>query len=133
MDKATEHFNKSSQILLEAEVKLNTICLQIADLDRQLALLNSVEAHLKENIGVLQRKRVIVMVNEFRKAKTDLNTCHVRQAFLRVDRENHLKVQTHCQIMYDKARYDYEQAFNMLHNPPNNVIEWDFRRKDGQG
>lgn len=131
MDKATEELNKSSHVLLDAEVRLNTITIQIQDLDRQIALLNSVAAHLEENISVLQRKRVIVMVSEYKKAKTDLNTCYNRRALLRVDRENQLKVQTHCQVMYDKAKWDYERAFDRIHNPPNNVIEGKFGRKNG--
>lgn len=129
MDKATEDFNKASHVLLDAEVRLNTVSVQVADLERQVALLNSVEAHLLENIGVLQRRRVIVMVSEFRKAKTDLNTCRARRSILRIDMDNCIKVQDHCQQIYDRAKQEYENAYNMLHNPPNNVIV--FRRKDG--
>lgn len=130
MDRAQEDFNKASHVLVDAEVRLKQVQAQRLHLEKEIALLNMIEANLDENIRVLQRKRVIVMVHEFRKAMADLNTARSRRAFLRVDRENVLKVERHTQTAYDKAKADYERAFDLLHNPPNNVIP--FRRKDGR-
>lgn len=130
MDKTAE-LNRASHVLLDAEVKLSSVGIQIENLDRQIALLTSIEAHLEENINILRLKRVIVLVSEFKKAKEDLNTARTRRAFLRVDRENLLKMQTHYDMMYKKAKWDYERAYNLLYNPPNNVIQGNFGRKDG--
>lgn len=132
MDKAQDDLNKSSHVLLDAEVRLNTVRVQRQQLEKEIALLTMVEANLEENIRVLKRKRVIVMVNDFKKARSDLSTCRTRRAFLRVDRENCLKVERHAEAIYEKARAEYEQAFDRLHNPPNNVIYGNFGRKDGQ-
>lgn len=132
MDKTQEELNKASHVLLDAEVRLNTVTIQIQDLERQIALLTSIEAHLKENIGVLQRKRVIIVASEYRKAITDLSTARTRLAFLRIDRENCLKIQGHSEFVYEKAKSEYEHAFKMLHEPMNNVIQGNFGRTDGQ-
>ncbi|NJO48291.1 MAG: hypothetical protein HC840_01085 [Leptolyngbyaceae cyanobacterium RM2_2_4] len=132
MDKAQDDLNKASHVLLDAEVRLNTIRIQRQRLEKEIALLTMVEANLEENIRILKRKRVIVMVNDFRKARSDLGTCRTRRAFLRVDSENCLKVERHAEAVYEKVRAEYEKAFDRLHNPPNNVIYFDFGRKDGQ-
>lgn len=101
-------------------------------LEKEIATLTSVEAHLEENIRVLKRRRVIVVAREFRKAQADLNTARNRRAFLRMDRENVLKIEKIAQEMYNKASADYKMAFDRLHNPSNNVIQVQFGRKDGQ-
>lgn len=128
MDRATEELNKASTALVDSQHRLNQVQAQRLQLEKEIALLNMIEANIAENIRVLQRKRVIVMVTEFRKALNDLNTARSRRAFLRVDRENVLKVERHTETVYLKAKADYEKAFEMLHNPPNNVIQ--FRRKN---
>jgi hypothetical protein len=130
MDKATEDLNKASHVLLDADVRLKQVQAQRLQLEKEIALLNMIEANLTENIRVLQRKRVIVMVHEFRKALTDLNTARTRLAFLRVDRENVLKIERHTEMVYEKIKADYERCFDRLHNPPNNVIQ--FRRPNGR-
>jgi len=133
MDKASEDLNKASHTMLDAQVKLQQTQAERLKLDKEIALLNMIEANLEENIRVLKRKRLIVMVNDFKKASNDLNTARTRRAFLRVDRENVIKVEKHAQDLYDKAKAHYEHCFQMLHNPPNNVIQVDFtRRKNGQ-
>lgn len=132
MDKRTEELNKASHVLLDAQVRLQTIQAQRLQLEKDIAILLAVEANLEENIRVLKRKRAIVMASEYKKSRTDLNTCKARQAFLRVDRENVLKVEKHAEVGYEKARQEYERIFEMIHNPPNNVIEVDFRSKRGQ-
>lgn len=130
MDKA-EELNKASHVVLDAEVRLNAVSLQIQELDREIALLNSVEKHLIENINVLQRKRAIVVVTEYKKARMDLNTARARLAFLRIDRQNCGRILEQCEIAYIKAKASYEEAFDNLHDPPNNVIQGAFGKKDG--
>lgn len=131
MDKRTEELNKASHVLLDAQVRLQTIQAQRLALEKEIAILVMVEANLEENIRVLKRKRAIVVANEYKKSRTDLNTCRTRQAFLRVDRENVLKIERHSQMVYEKAKADHERLFDLIHNPPNNVIQVDFRRKRG--
>lgn len=132
MDKLQDAVNRASHALLEADIRLRTINAQIHQIDKEIAILIAVEANLEENVRVMKRKRIIVMVNEFRKAKTDLNTARVRQAFLRMDRENVLKVEKHAHTIYNKAKEGYDNAYQRLHAPPNNIIYVDFGRKDGQ-
>lgn len=133
MDRATENLNKASHTLLDAQVKLQQVQAQRLQLEKEIALLNMIEANLEENVRILKRKRMIVMVTDYRKAVTDLGTARTRRAFLRIDRENVLKIEKHAELMHDRAKADYELAFELLHNPPNNVIQVDFtRRKNGQ-
>lgn len=132
MDKRTEELNKASHVLLDAQVRLQTVQAQRLGLEKEIAILIAVEANLEENIRVLKRKRAIVMANEYKKSRTDLGTCRTRMAFLRMDRENVLKVEKHAQGVHERARAEYERLFELLHNPPNNVIQVDFRRKRGQ-
>lgn len=133
MDKATEDLNKASHVLLDAEVRLNQIVAQRRQLEKEIALLNMIEANLEENIRVLKRRRTIVTVSDYRKATSDIGTARTRRAFLRVDRENVLKVENHAERGYNEAKANYERCFELLHNPPNNVIQVDFsRRKNGR-
>jgi hypothetical protein len=132
MDKTQEDFNKASHVLLDAEVRLNDVTVQSKKIEREIALLVSIEANFEENIRVLKRKRVIVMASEFKKSKLGLDTARVRMAFLRMDRENNRKIEEIAQAAYDKAKLDYEKAYDLLHNPPNNLIVVDFGRKSGQ-
>lgn len=131
MDKATEDLNKSSYVLLDAQVNLQTIQAQILKIDKDLAMLTMVKANLEENIRVLKRRRAIVMASEFKKATNDLNTCENRMAFLRVDRENILKNEKYADGIYQKAKAEYERLLDLVQNPPDNVIYVDFGRKDG--
>ncbi len=131
MDKTQEDLNKASHVLLDAEVRLNTIRIQRQQLERDIATLTMVEANIEENMRVLKRKYVAVMIFEFKKARDNLNTARTRRAFLRVDRENVLKVERQAETVYEKARLDYEKVFDLLHNPVNNVVYVDFGRKNG--
>lgn len=130
MDKATEDLNKSSHVLLDAQVNLQTIQAQILKIDKDLAMLTMVKANLEENIRVLKRRRAIVMASEFKKSVNDLSTCETRMAFLRVDRENILKNEKYADGIYQKARAEYERLLDLVQNPPDNVIYVDFGRKD---
>lgn len=132
MDKATDDLNKASHAMLDAQVKLQQTQADRLKLEKEIALLNMIEANLEENIRILKRKRLIVTVVDFRKAKADLNTARTRRSFVRVDRENVMKLEKHNQDAYDKIKAEYERLFKRLHNPPNNVIHVDFRRKDGK-
>lgn len=132
MDKVQEDFNKASLVLLDAESKLRVIQAQRTQLEKEIAILSFVEANLEENIRVLRRKRAIVMATEYKKAMNDLQTAKSRKAFLRIDRDNALKIESHAEKIHLKAKQDYEKAFKMLHNPPNNVIRINFGKKDGQ-
>lgn len=132
MDKRTEELNKASHVLLDAQVRLQTVRAQRLQLEKDIAMLVAVEANLEENIRVLKRKRAIVVASEYRKSRIDLGTCRTRMAFLRVDRENVLKVEKHTENVYEKAKADYERLFELIHNPPNNVIYVEFGRKNGQ-
>lgn len=131
MDKATEDLNKSSYVLLDAQVNLQTIQAQILKIDKDLAMLTMVKANLEENIRVLKRRRAIVMASEFKKSTNDLITCENRMAFLRVDRENILKNEKYADGIYQKAKAEYERLLDLVQNPPDNVIYVDFGRKDG--
>lgn len=131
MDKATEDLNKSSHVLLDAQVNLQTIQAQILKIDKDLAMLTMVKANLEENIRVLKRRRAIVMASEFKKSTNDLITCENRMAFLRVDRENILKNEKYADGIYQKAKAEYERLLDLVQNPPDNVIYVDFGRKDG--
>lgn len=129
MDRATEDLNKASHVLLDAEVRLNQIVAQRRALEKEIALLNMIEANLEENIRVLKRRRTIVTVSDFRKATQDIGTARTRLAFIRVERENVLKVENHAQRGYNEAKVEYERCFELLHSPPNNVIQVDFTKK----
>lgn len=130
MDKATEDLNRASHVLLDAQVRLQTIQAQILKIDKDLAMLTMVELNLEENIRVLKRRRAIVMASEYKKSLSDLNTCKTRMSFLRVDKENILKNEKHADTIYRKAREEYDRLLYLVHNPPNNVIYVDFGRKD---
>lgn len=132
MDKDQENLNRASHVLLDAEVRLRTISVQIQQLDKEIAILTVVEANLQENIRVMKRKRVTVRVEDYKKARSDLNTARTRRAFLRVDRENSLKAERHAEMLYGKAKEEYDKAYDRLKNPPNNVLYVDFGRKDGR-
>ena len=129
MDKATEDLNKSSHVLLDAQVNLQIIQAQILKIDKDLAMLTMVKANLEENIRVLKRRRAIVMASEFKKSVNDLGTCETRMAFLRVDRENILKNEKYADGVYQKAKTEHERILDLIQNPPNNVIYVDFGRK----
>jgi hypothetical protein len=126
---SAEYFNKASHALLDAEIKLNTISSQLEKLDREIGMLMSVQANLEENVRFLKESRVIVMANEYRKIKTDLQTVKTRQSFLRIDRATILKVEKQAEIVYNKAKLDYKKAYSLLHGPANNVLQ--FRKKNG--
>lgn len=128
----TEELNKASHVLLEAEIRLRTVTIQIQQLEKDIAILTAVEINLEENISVLKRKRAIVIVNEYKKATIDLNTARNRRAFLRIDRENCLKIERKAEILYEKARDEHERIFKLIHSTPNNLIRLDFRKKNGQ-
>jgi chromosome segregation ATPase len=130
MDKATEDLNKFSHVLLDAQVRLQTVQAQVLKLDKEIAILTMIEANLEENIRILKRRRAIVMASEFRKSTNDLNTCKTRMAFLRVDRENTLKNEKYADDIYQKAKTEYERLLDIVQNPPNNVIYVNFGRKD---
>lgn len=130
MDKATEELNRCSHILLDAEVRLRTINVQVQQFEKEIALLTVVEANLVENIRVLKKKHVIVTSGEYKKAITDLGTARTRIAFLRMDLESYLKIEKNCEVLYEEAKADYEKAFNLINNPPNNVVKVDFGRKN---
>lgn len=133
MDKATDDFNKSSHDLLEAEIRLNTVNIQIQEIERNIATLVSLEALLDENINVLQRSDIIAIVSEYRKALSDMKITRTKLSLARIERENCLKVQTYCEAMYKKAKKEYEKAFERMRNPLGNVIQGNFgRKKDGQ-
>ena len=132
MDKATEEFNKASTALVEAKVRLNTVNSQITALDKELAILTAVEIQLIQNLRVLRSKRLIVVVSEYQKALLDLKTCRSRAALMRIDKQGILKVQSRAQAEYNKTKARYEEAFDKIHNPPNNVIQGSFGKKDGK-
>ena len=132
MDKSAQEFNKASHALLDAEVRYNQIAAQVNAIEKEIALLNAVEANLEENLRFMQRTRAIVKVQEFGKAMKDLNTCRNRRAILRIDLDGAIRVAKRAEAEYIRRKEDYEKAYDLLHNPPNNVIVVDFRRKDGQ-
>lgn len=131
MDRAAQEFNKASHALLDAEIRLRTVSIQTQQLEKEIAILTIVESNLEENIRILRRKRSIVIASEYRKATVDLNTARNRRAFLRIDRENCLKIEKHCKLLYEKTKLEYERAFSLLYSPPNNVIVGKFG-KHGQ-
>lgn len=124
-----EDLNKASSVLLDMKIRLQTVQTHRMQIDKEIAILNMFEANLEENIRVLKNKRYIVAAMEFKKASNDLTTARVRKSFLRIDRENCLKIERHAEIMYDRAKAEYERLFELIHNPPNNVIQVDFTRK----
>lgn len=129
MDRFTEELNRASHALLDAEVRLRTVIAQRTQLEKQIAILTAVEANLEENIRVLKQTDVIIDAKEYKKAISDLATARVRRSFLRVDRENCLKIEGHAEFVHEKAKTEYERIFNMIHNPPNNVIPGNFGKK----
>lgn len=132
MDKAQEDFNKASHVLLDAEVRLNGVSVQIQQVERELALLKSIEANFEENIRVLKSRRVIVIASEFKKSLMGLDLAKNKQSLLRIDMDGLIKIEKAAQAEYEKARLIYDNAWNLLHNPPNNVIQVDFGRRNGQ-
>lgn len=129
MDRATEELNRASHVVLDAEIRLRTIVVQRQQIEKEIAILAFVEANLEENIRILTRKHAIVMASEYKKAVSDLKTARSRRAFLRIDRDNCLKVEKHAEVVYENAKAAYERAFELLHNPPNNVIVGNFGKK----
>jgi hypothetical protein len=129
MDRATEDLNKASHALLDAEIRLRTVVAQRTQLEKQIAILTAVEANLEENIRVLKQKDAIIIASEYKKAISDLATARVRRSFLRVDRENCMKIEGHAEFVHEKAKAEYDRLFNMIHNPPNNVIPGNFGKK----
>jgi len=132
MDKAQDDFNKASHVLLDAEVRLNGVSVQIQQIERELALLKSIEANFEENIRVLKSRRVIVIASEFKKSLMGLDLAKNKQSLLRIDMDGLIKIEKAAQAEYERARLAYDNAWNLLHNPPNNVIQVDFGRKNGQ-
>lgn len=129
MNKATEELNKASHVLLDAEIRLRTVNSQRLQIEKEIAILAFVEANLEENISILRRKRAIVMAHEYKKAMADLNTARNRRALLRIDRDQCLKVEVNTEKEYEKAKAEYELAFERLHNPRSNVIKVNFGSK----
>lgn len=129
MDKAAQELNKASHAVLDAELRLKTIQAQRTQLEKEIATLAFVEANLEENIRFLKNTRAIVMASEYKKATIDLATAKNRRAFLRIDRDNVLKIEKHAEANYERARAEYERAYDYIHNPPNNVLE--FRKRNG--
>lgn len=132
MDKLQDAINKASHVLLDAEVRLRTYAIQISQIDKEIALLNAIEANLEENVRMLKRRRVTVVATEYRKVKRDLGLAQTKKSFLRVDRENALKYHQLATDWYNKAKAEYQMVYDRLHNPPNNVIEVQFGSKDGK-
>jgi hypothetical protein len=137
MDRFVDELNKSSQALVEAENRLLSIRAAVHAVEKDLAILNSVEANLLENMRVMKRRRMIVLAHEFRKAMKDLETCRARMAFLRIDLDNNLRIMHNTEMDRNKVKARFDAAYERVHNPPNNVIPFrkkviPFRKKDGK-
>lgn len=98
--------------------------------ERDLAMLTAIEANLLENIRVMKRKKLMIIITEFGKANRDLNLCRSKMAFLRMELGNHQKVQERTLAEFNRIKDLYDAAYDRLHNPPNNVIQ--FRKPNGQ-
>jgi len=130
MDRAAEEFNRASQALVIAQSRLMQIGAAVHSTERDIAMLTAIEANLLENIRVMKRKKLMIMITEFGKANRDLGLCRSKMAFLRMELDNHRKVYERTLAEFNKIKDIYDAAYNRLHNPPNNVIE--FRKPDGQ-
>lgn len=129
MDRYTDELNKASQALVEAQSRVLSISAAVLAVEKDLAILKSVEANLEENIRVMKRRRLIVLAHEFRKALRDLDICKSRMALLRIDLANNQRIQSNTVAECDRVKARYDAAYARVHNPPNNVIP--FRKKDG--
>jgi hypothetical protein len=121
-----DSLSKASHELLGAEVRFNTIAIQIDKIDRELAMLLSVEISLEQNIRLLKRRKLVVLAVEYKKAKTDLKTVRSRQLILKNERNTILLLKKSAERVLNKAREKHEIALDLLNNPPPNVIK--FRR-----
>lgn len=131
MDKKSEEANRLSCALIEAEIRLRTVKTQIIGIDKEISIINSIEANLVENIQWLIKEKIIAVALEFKKAREDLKTARNRRAFLDIDKNSCLKVQKDLESAYNKVKLEYERALAGRYSP-HNVIQIDFVRKDGK-
>lgn len=130
MDKL-EEFNRTQQLLLEADVKLRTIQNQITIIEREITTLKAIEANLKENIRWLKKKKIVANLHEYRKVKEQIRTAINRQAILNIDKENVLKIKKHTQAVHEKLRVKATAILDQMQEK-DNVIYIDFGNKNGQ-
>lgn len=129
MDKAAEELNRSSIVFIGAETRLNIIKNELQEIERQIALMSNLEAHLNENIRILKRRRIITKLEDFKKAREDQKTAGNRRNSLSLDLIKTTRIKEQCEIVYKQAKDTYELALKNVQEPISNVFM--FRRKDG--
>jgi hypothetical protein len=128
----TDELNKASNVLLSAEISLNSITVQLEEIERQIALLNYTEITLKENISFLKRNHIITSLWEYLKSKLELRAVLNKQALLRIDRQRCSKTQKKYEEDYEIAKKNYQLIYERISNPNSNIIYAIFRGKNGQ-
>lgn len=127
-----EEFNKAAHALLEANVRLNTIRIQLEALERDIATLVNIELQILENINTLKRQKIVTLAVAYRKALENLNAARNRLAFFRIDRENVLKLMTKAEAVKIKAELIHNEKMELMRNPPSNVIDANFEKRTWQ-
>ena len=128
----TDDLNRAAQALLEADIRLRTVKAQVDGLDREIAMLTSMELELEDNIRFLKRSKSVTIASEYKKSLDQLEKTRQRKSFLRIDRSNVMKAVNYAEMLLAKAQEAHTAAMDVINNPPKNVIHVDFGKKDGQ-
>lgn len=107
---------------------LEAIDSSLQSLEKEVAILTNLESTLTENMFFLTRRKTIAVASEFKKIREDLIKTSNRLAFLRIDREHHVKAKIQLEAILARFQDTFD---NLVKISDNNVVRVDFRRKDG--
>lgn len=114
------------QAIKDAEARLRVFRTTLEGISKELRDLRAVEIILTDNIETLKSKTVIILANEYRKAREDLGKTKSRMAIVRIDYDNVFKAAHEVELYLAKAK---EEMSNSLRDPNNVLI---FRRKNAK-
>lgn len=111
----------SERHVKETESRINSIKDGLTSVEREIILLTLKELALKDNMKILRKTPVIVLVSEFKRSKEDLNRTQTRLGMIRKDKETLEKAKTDALAFLAKSKEKLEE---LKASEVSNVLEF---------
>lgn len=122
-----DEFDRALREVKNAEIRLNTMKVQLTTLDQEIYRLNNLEAKLSENLSYLKSKKIIALALEFKRVKKELEDTRSKLHAIRNDRISLYRGYKEIDRAFQRAKTALEEFKNVN----NNVILGNFGRKNG--
>jgi hypothetical protein len=124
----TEELSRIERIIKDSEIRLCAIKSNLDLFEKEIELLETLEAEFYENLKVLKRKKIVAVASEYKKIKQNLNKAKQRLMEIKAQKDQNIRAHKEMVDYLNK----YKELFEKLElEGKNNVLYPKFGKKDG--